>query len=72
MAAGGGGKDPAILAFELQRNVLGDIFPDLQPKQVHFGTDKEVKKQSAAPRSNGASAAGVVNEKKLNRRSQHA
>ena len=81
------GKDPAVLAFELQRNILGDILPELQPKHesksVHFGTDKnevEIKKKSH--RSNGvASDAARIGapppkprddaHKKYNRRSQN-
>ena len=52
--------DVAIVACELKKNILGDIFPNLQSgqpeKQVHFaGTPKQLRRErtKSAPYLNG-------------------
>lgn len=58
--------DVAIVACELKKNILGDIFPNLQSgqpeKQVHFaGTPKQPRRErtKSAPYPNGKDYANI-------------
>jgi len=58
--------DVAIVACELKKNILGDIFPNLQSeqpeKQVHFaGTPKQLRRErtKSAPYPNGKDFANI-------------
>ena len=58
--------DVAIVACELKKNILGDIFPNLQSeqpeKQVHFaGTPKQLRRErtKSAPYPNGKDYANI-------------